>query len=70
MNFLPNAKVGDVLRWRRDGKLCKIIGQKDCDIYFHWLDERGRDTGKWGYTTVPQDVEIVDAITLLGLLGG
>ena len=70
MNWLPDARVGDVFRWRGDSKLYKIIGEKDCDIYFHHLDEKGRDIGKWGYTTLPQDVEIVDAITLLGLLGG
>lgn len=66
--YFANASVGDIFRWTRSGELCKITGFKDDQVHFHYLDAVGRDTGRWGYTIVPQDVELVDPITLLGWL--
>ncbi len=66
MNWLPTAKVGDRFRWRGDGTVCRITEIDECDIYF--MRETGDWAGQRGYTTVPQDVELLSAVDQLGNL--
>lgn len=66
MNYLPTAKVGDRFRWQRDGVVCRITEIRDLDI--HFVRETGDWAGRYGYTTVPQDIELLSAVDLLGNL--
>ena len=59
MNWIPGAKVGDRFRWRRDGTICRIIRIKDNDIQINFIYETGPLKGQWGYTLLPQDVELL-----------
>ena len=62
MNWLVGAKIGDRFRWRSTGEICTITGFKDIDVYFEY------DDGRWGYTTLPQDVELVTVLDELAEL--
>jgi len=62
MNWIPNAKVGDKFRWLHDGTICKIIAFKDNDIQVDFTYETGPRAGSYGYTLLPQDIELLTVL--------
>lgn len=63
MNWLVGAEVGDVFRWLRDGTMCRITEFRDDEVRFVYVN--GRLTGRWGYTLLPQDVQLASAVERL-----
>jgi len=67
MNWMADYEAGDVFRWCRErDDLCRITHIRDDEINFVHIT--GPHKGMPGYTLPPQDVELVSAVELLGLL--
>jgi len=60
MNWIPDAKVGDRFRWRGSDIICRITRIKDIAVYFDY--EVGPRSGSWGYTSLPQDIELLTVL--------
>lgn len=61
MNYIIDANVGDVFRWGEHfGAFrahCRITRINDLDVHFIYLD--GPQQGAAGYTTLPQNIDLV-----------
>jgi hypothetical protein len=65
MNWLPNAKIGDHFRWIATGVVCRIDRFKDNDIQVDFTYMTGPHKGSFGYTILPQDVELLTVLDML-----
>jgi hypothetical protein len=62
MHWIPEAKVGDKFRWMSSGVICRITAFKDNGIQMEFIYETGKNKGQWGYTLLPQDVELLTVL--------
>ena len=66
-NWMPDSKVGDYFRWDRDGEICRITRFEDAEMDVYFVHVTGPRKGQHGYTTLPQDVELLTVLDLIAL---
>ena len=67
MNWIPDAVVGDRFRWLDNDVICRITGFRDANIDVHFIYESGPFKGQHGYTSLPQDIELLTLLDLIAL---
>jgi len=62
MSWLVEAKPGDRFRWVNSNVICRIVKADPTDIRIEFVYENGPHKGQWGYTEMPQGVELVNIL--------
>lgn len=66
-NWIPSSRVGDYFKWDHDGTVCRITSLRDADLDVHFVRVTGPRKGQYGYTTLPQDIELLTVLDVIAL---